>query len=107
MASWSRALCITQEVGLGGLEGKANREIRGRSTDTHRGETCNLVPQPLCLDVSNIFTDALVGVKVESELLVVLLHQHTGCPLDGLGPDASLQHKQYVYNGSGSSLASF
>lgn len=70
--------------------------------ETHRGEPSDLVPQPFGLDVSNIFTDALVCVKVESELLVVLLHQHTGCPLDGLGPDTPLHRAISVYCRCGS-----
>ena len=42
----------------------------------YRCESCNLVAKTLCLNDSDILCHPLVGVKVECQLAVVLLHEH-------------------------------
>ena len=61
----------------------------------NRREAGNLVAQALGLDVRHLIADALVGVKIERKLLIVLLNKHTRCTLDGLRTDASLQRTDW------------
>lgn len=58
--------------------------------EIYRGEARNLVPKPLCLYCGNILCHPLVGVKVQSQTAIVLLHEDAGRLLDCLRADTPL-----------------
>jgi len=57
---------------------------------SHSGEPGDLVAEPLGGDDSYFLGNLLVGLKVEGESGVVLLHQDARCSLHGFSPDTTL-----------------
>ena len=55
------------------------------------GEASDLVAKTLGWDHSDLIADALVGVEVEGETLVVALDHLLRCALDGLVTNAALR----------------
>jgi hypothetical protein len=57
---------------------------------SHRREASYLVSQSLGLDDSNLIAEPLVGIKVQSELLIILLNENPGGPLDSFRAHTTL-----------------
>jgi hypothetical protein len=60
-----------------------------RRRDAYRGEACDFVSQSLGLDDGHFLGDPLVGVKIQSETVVVLLDDDPRGLLHSLGADAT------------------
>ena len=58
---------------------------------THCGKAGNLISEPLGLYDSNFLCHTLVCMEVKCQPVVILLNNHPGSLLDGLGSDATLQ----------------
>lgn len=52
--------------------------------------TCDLVSQSLGLDSSDLITESLVGLEIQSKLWIVTLNQGLGGTLDGLSSNSTL-----------------
>lgn len=57
------------------------------------GETGNLVTETLGVNDGDFIKDLLVDLEIESKTRVVLLDNNTGCLLDSLSSNATLQLK--------------
>lgn len=62
-----------------------------RKAGADGGEARDLVAKPLGLDDCHLLADALVGVEIKGQAVVVLLDDDTRSLLDCLGADATLQ----------------
>ena len=52
--------------------------------------TCDLVSQSLGLDSSDLITESLVGLEIQSKLWIITLNQGLGGTLDGLSSNSTL-----------------